>query len=80
MSPQLILRAGAFAAALLTAAPAFADRLLVSNEKDNTITVVDEATLKIIATIPVGARPRGIVLSKDGKSLFICASDSDEVE
>ena len=62
------------------AGSAHAERLFVSNEKDNTVTVLDADSLKIIATVPVGQRPRGIVLSRDGKSLFICASDSDEVE
>ena len=67
-------------AAFLFAAPACAERILVSNEKDNTITVLDGQSLEPIATVPVGARPRGIVLSRDGKSLYICASDADQIE
>src|SRR6516164_1694571 len=59
---------------------AAADTIYVSNEKDNTITVVDGASLEPVKTIPVGQRPRGILLSKDGKSLYICASDSDHIE
>ena len=59
---------------------AAADTIYVSNEKDNTITVIDGAKLEPIKTIPVGQRPRGIVLSKDENSLYICASDSDHVE
>ena len=59
---------------------AAADTIYVSNEKDNTITVVDGASLTLVKTIPVGQRPRGIVLSKDENSLYICASDSDHIE
>src|SRR6516162_6254118 len=59
---------------------AAADTIYVSNEKDNTITVIDGASLEPVKTIPVGQRPRGIVLSKDGMSLYICASDSDHIE
>ena len=59
---------------------AAADTIYVSNEKDNTITVVDGASLEPTKTIPVGQRPRGIALSKDEKSLYICASDSDHIE
>jgi YVTN family beta-propeller protein len=59
---------------------AAADTIYVSNEKDNTITVVDGNSLTTVKTIPVGQRPRGIVLSKDQKSLYICASDSDRIE
>ena len=59
---------------------AAADTIYVSNEKDNSITVVDGAALAPVKTIPVGQRPRGILLSKDEKSLYICASDSDHIE
>ena len=62
------------------AAIAAADTIYVSNEKDNTITVVDGKTLESTKTVPVGQRPRGILLSKDAKSLYICASDSDHIE
>ena len=68
------------AALLLAATPAWASRILVSNEKDNTITVLDGDTLQITGTVPVGARPRGILLSPDGKTLYICTSDADHIE
>ena len=42
--------------------------------------LIDGANLVPVKTIPVGQRPRGIVLSKDEKSLYICASDSDHIE
>ena len=60
--------------------PASAETIYVSNEKDNTITVIDGEKLEPVKTIPVGQRPRGILLSKDEKSLYICASDSDHIE
>ena len=73
--------AAALSLALLCSARiAAADTIYVSNEKDDTITVVDGATLEPVKTIPVGQRPRGILLSKDAKSLYICASDSDHIE
>ena len=62
------------------AGDAVAYTVYVSNEKDNSITVIDSATLEVKHTIPVGQRPRGIMLTKDGKSLLICASDDDEVQ
>ena len=65
---------------LLLALPAHAERVFVSNEKDNTITVIDADTLKVTSTIPVGDRPRGIVLSNDARTLYICTSDSDHIE
>ena len=40
----------------------------VSNEKGNSITVLDSATFEVLETIPVGQRPRGIALTKDGQA------------
>jgi PQQ-dependent catabolism-associated beta-propeller protein len=51
--------------------------IFVSNEKDNTITVIDGDTLEIKNTIKVSRRPRGIVLSPDYKELFVAAGDGD---
>jgi YVTN family beta-propeller protein len=58
----------------------FAYTVYVSNEKGNSISVIDGATLEVKETVPVGQRPRGIMLTKDGKSLLICASDDDMVQ
>jgi len=59
---------------------AYAITVYVSNEKDNTISVIDGDTHKVIATVPVGQRPRGIILSHDKSELYICASDSEHIE
>ena len=72
--------AAALALGLLVAAPAGAETVLVSNEKDNTITVLDGASLRVLRTVPVGERPRGIALSRDNKRLYVCAGDSDRVD
>jgi PQQ-dependent catabolism-associated beta-propeller protein len=52
----------------------------VSNEKDNTVTVVDLDRLDVIETISVGQRPRGLVFSRDYAKLYICASDDNTVQ
>jgi len=74
-----MLRAGLFALTLATT-PAFADEIWVSNEKDDTISVIDIETLEVVRTIDVGERPRGITFSKDYSVLYVCASDSDTVQ
>ena len=43
----------------------------VSNERSGDITVIDGASFQVIATIPVGKRPRGIHASPDGKTVYI---------
>ena len=70
----------ALAATLLSAAGLEAREIYVSNEKGNSITVIDGDKLEVTATIPVGNRPRGIILSPDGKHLYVCASDDDTIE
>lgn len=74
------MRSIALAAALLAALPATASEIWVTNEKDNTISVIDIATLEVTRTIPTGERPRGITFSKDHSVVYICASDSDTVQ
>ena len=70
----------AVAAALFTTAPAFADEIWVSNEKDDTISVIDLDTLEVSRTIDVGERPLGITFARDHSVLYLCASDSDTVQ
>ena len=77
--PRLI-RTALAATALLSSAPAWAEEIWVTNEKDNTISVIDTATLEVTRTIPTGERPRGITFSKDYSKVYICASDSDTVQ
>src|SRR5829696_7121646 len=75
MTALLFLMVGLFAAA-----PALADTIYVSNEQDNTVSVIDSTTLKVTATLAVGRRPRGIALSQDMARLYIAAGDDDRIE
>jgi YVTN family beta-propeller protein len=52
-------------ATLLMMSPAYADEIWVTNEKDDTISVIDIETLEVTRTIQTGERPRGITFSKD---------------
>jgi PQQ-dependent catabolism-associated beta-propeller protein len=71
---------GVLAAFLVPAPAALAYTAFVSNEKDNTISVIDTETLAVIKTFKVGQRPRGIILSNDGKWLIVCASDDNIIQ
>ena len=68
------------AAMLLAGQTALAAQAYVSNEKDDTISIIDLETLEVTETLNVGERPRGILFSKDYSKLYICASDSDTVQ
>ena len=66
--------------ALLAASPALSDEIWVTNEHDDTVSVIDTETYEVTRTIEVGERPRGITFSKDYSVVYICASDSDTVQ
>ncbi|WP_415894288.1 YVTN family beta-propeller repeat protein [Neptuniibacter sp. PT8_73] len=69
------------AAGILIASPLLhAEVAYVSNEKDDTISIIDLDSMEVIETLNVGERPRGILFSKDYTKLYICASDSDTVQ
>src|ERR1700733_2475468 len=48
--------------------------IYVSNERSDTVSVIDGATRAAVATIPVGKRPRGIHVSPDGKMVYVSVS------
>src|SRR5262249_14540423 len=75
--PTLVL---ALACAGVTAVPAHGYLAYVSNEKGNTISIVDTDKLAVVKTIKVGQRPRGIGLTKDGKYVLVCVGDDDAIE
>src|SRR5436190_10141817 len=77
--PSLEIGCAVVAALLLGTGATRADsgldyQICVSNEKSGDITVLDGATRKLVATIPVGKRPRGIIASPDGNRLYVALS------
>ena len=62
------------AAPVARATPAV--RVYVTSEASGDLSVIDAATQTVIATAPLGKRPRGIRPSPDGKSLYVALSGS----
>ena len=60
--------------------PAFAFLAYVSNEKGNSISVVDTDKMETVATIKTGQRPRGIEVTRDGKFVFVALGDDDTIQ
>ncbi|MCX7944303.1 MAG: beta-propeller fold lactonase family protein [Deltaproteobacteria bacterium] len=54
-------------------------RLYVSNWGDNTVSVVDLNLMSVIANINVGKNPEGIVMSPDGRFIYVANSDTDDI-
>jgi PQQ-dependent catabolism-associated beta-propeller protein len=48
----------------------------VTNEDSQDLSVIDTRTDSLIATIPVGTRPRGVKVSPDGRTVYVALSGS----
>jgi DNA-binding beta-propeller fold protein YncE len=48
-----------------------ADLLLVINKGDNTLAIIDAATLNLLGTAPTGPDPHEVIASADGKLAYI---------
>jgi YVTN family beta-propeller protein len=49
-------------------------QVYVSNEKSGDVTVINGGDNRVLGTIPVGKRPRGIHASPDGKTVYVALS------
>ena len=52
----------------------------VTNEKSNSLSVIDLDDYTVIKEVPVGERPRGFIFNHDQTLAYICASDSDRIQ
>jgi YVTN family beta-propeller protein len=69
-----------FVAALFPAAGAVAGpKAYIGNFADNTVSAIDTATGKVVATIPVAAGPHGMAISSDGRTVYISGDRSSSV-
>src|SRR5215475_8622565 len=50
--------------------------IYVTNEASGDLSVIDAANNEVIATIPLGKRPRGIHITPDKKNIFVALSGS----
>ncbi len=51
-------------------------RIFITNELSGDMTVVDGSSFEVLATVPLGKRPRGIQVSPDGKQVLVALSGS----
>ncbi len=49
-----------------------------TNEDSNNVSIIDGATSKVLATVPVGKRPRGLKLNPDGTRLYVAVSGTQK--
>ncbi|HEX3442144.1 MAG TPA: beta-propeller fold lactonase family protein, partial [Pseudolabrys sp.] len=70
----------AAASLIALANPTHAYMAYVSNEKSNTVSVIDTDKMEVVKTIKVGQRPRGIELTKDDKYCLVAVGDDDTIQ
>ncbi|HII91418.1 MAG TPA: PKD domain-containing protein, partial [Methanosarcina sp.] len=51
----------------------------ITNSGDNNVSVIDTATNKVTAMIPVGNYPMGVAVTLDGKKVYVANSNSNTV-
>ncbi|WP_440945625.1 PKD domain-containing protein [Methanosarcina sp. T3] len=51
----------------------------ITNEGSNSISVIDTATNKVTATIPVGANPVGVAINPNGTKVYVANDHSNDV-
>jgi YVTN family beta-propeller protein len=71
MKTRSLLPLICFGAAALQAANTPANALLVLEKEQNTLVIVDPASLTIVARVPVGSNPHEVAVSDDGKTAYI---------
>ena len=55
-------------------------RIFITNERGNSVSVINGSTLEVEATIDIGDRPRGIGLSPDGSELYVAVSEENKIK
>lgn len=63
------------AAAALAANVAHADEAFITAQSADAVSVVDLASMKTVATLPVGGKPAGVAVSADGARVYIASPE-----
>ncbi|MDE2296550.1 MAG: hypothetical protein KGK18_00130, partial [Burkholderiales bacterium] len=80
MSKSTVLASLALALALsLPVAALAAPFAYVPNEGSGTLSVIDTASDQVVATIPVGKKPRGTVVSLDGRTAYVSDQPNNQL-
>jgi len=60
---------------LALSAPARADQAFVTAQSADAVSVVDLAAMKTVATLPIGGKPAGVAVSRDGARVYVTSPD-----
>ncbi len=54
-------------------------RIFVTNERSNTVSVINGESLEVVKEIAIGDRPRGIGISPDGSEVYVAVSEENSI-
>jgi PQQ-dependent catabolism-associated beta-propeller protein len=57
-----------------------ADIVVVSDEQLNRLVILDGERMQVVRDVAVGARPRGMVASADGKTIYVAVSNDNRID
>jgi YVTN family beta-propeller protein len=57
-----------------------AAKAYIANFKDNTVSVIDTAAGKVVATVPVAAGPHGMAITQDGRTVYVSGDGSSSLD
>lgn len=57
--------------------PAHAENVIVLNSADASVSLIDEATQKVVDTFPVGKEPHHLMATPDNQSLIVANTAPD---
>src|SRR6185369_1873741 len=66
-------------AIMVTPALAFGPKAYIGNYKDNSVSVIDTATNRVVATVAVVAGPHGMGITPDGRRVFVSGDNASGV-
>src|SRR3989440_12253796 len=80
VSVGILAVASPLVAAWSAPGPTIPDRsIYVTNQLDNTLSVIDGSNYTVVATVPVGTSPAGVVVSPDGRYAYVAEGGDDAV-
>ena len=73
---RILILLSAYGCANVSLAQSYA---FITNQGDDSVSVINTSTSDIIKTIKVGHRPAGVVVSNDGRRVYVTNPESQNV-
>ncbi|HVJ51584.1 MAG TPA: hypothetical protein VM689_03935 [Aliidongia sp.] len=76
---RLAFSGAVFLMASIGGAPALAQNAFISNNHDNTVSIIDVPSGTVIGAVPVGAGPEGVTVAPNGTTVYVANTGNQTV-